>query len=49
MNTKYKVVFNVARGCLMVANELTKSARKGAKGTKLVVTLVGGGNIANPL
>lgn len=42
MNTKYKVVFNVARGCLMVANELTKSARKGAKGTKLVVTLVGG-------
>ena len=38
MNTKYKVVFNVARGCLMVANELTKSARKGAKGTKLVAT-----------
>ena len=35
MNKAYKVVFNKARGALMVANEVTSSVQK--KGTKLVV------------
>ena len=35
MNNAYKVVFNKARGALMVANEVTSSVQK--KGTKLVV------------
>ena len=32
MNKAYRVVFNKARGALMVANELTSSVQK--KGTK---------------
>ncbi len=35
MNTNFKVVFNKARGALMVANEITSSVQ--AKGTKTVV------------
>ena len=35
MNSTYRVVFNKARGALMVVNELTKSVQK--KGTKTVV------------
>lgn len=35
MNTNFKVVFNKARGALMVANEITLSVQ--AKGTKTVV------------
>ena len=35
MNNTYKVVFNKARGVLMVANEITSSVQK--KGTKTVV------------
>ena len=34
MNTNFKVVFNKARGALMVANEITSSVQ--AKGTKTV-------------
>lgn len=35
MNRTFKVVFNKARGALMVANEVTSSVQK--KGTKQVV------------
>lgn len=35
MNSNFKVVFNKARGALMVANEITSSVQ--AKGTKTVV------------
>lgn len=35
MNTSYKVVFNKARGALMVVNEITSSVQ--AKGTKTVI------------
>ena len=35
MNSTFKVVFNKARGTLMVANELTSSVQK--KGVSLVV------------
>ena len=35
MNNAYKVVFNKARGALMVANEVTSSVQK--KGTKTVL------------
>lgn len=49
MNKAYKVIFNKARGVLMVANELTSSVQ--AKGTKTVVVaavtaLVAGGAVA---
>lgn len=39
MNKTFKVVFNRARGVLMVANEITSSVQK--KGTKTVVAAVG--------
>ena len=35
MNATFKVVFNKARGALMVVNEMTSSVQK--KGTKTVV------------
>ena len=49
MNSTFKVVFNKARGALMVVNEVTSSVQ--AKGTKTVIaaavaTLVAGGAMA---
>ena len=52
MNKTFKIVFNKARGVLMVANELTSSVQ--AKGTKTVIamtvaTLMAGGAIAGEI
>lgn len=49
MNKSFKVVFNKARGALMVVNEVTSSVQ--AKGTKTVIAaavaaLVAGGAVA---
>ena len=38
MNKTFKIVFNKARGALMVANEITGSVQK--KGTKVVITTI---------
>ena len=38
MNKTFKIVFNKARGALMVANEITGSVQK--KGTKAVITTI---------
>ena len=38
MNKTFKIVFNKARGALMVANELTNSAQK--KGKQVAVTVI---------
>lgn len=50
MNKSFKVVFNKARGALMVVNEVTSSVQ--AKGTKTViataVALVAGAAVAAP-
>ena len=50
MNSTFKVVFNKARGALMVVNEITSSVQ--VKGTKTVVAaavsaLVAGGAMAS--
>ena len=52
MNKSFKVVFNKARGALMVVNEVTSSVQ--AKGTKTVIaaavaTMVAGGAVAADL
>ena len=52
MNSTFKVVFNKARGALMVVNEITSSVQ--VKGTKTVVAaavsaLVAGGAMASPV
>ena len=51
MNKSFKVVFNKARGALMVVNEVTSSVQ--AKGTKTViataVALVAGAAVAGNL
>ena len=39
MNRCFKIVFNKARGCLMVVNEITSSAQKGT-GSSIAKTVL---------